>query len=369
MADAGEVFLFAKYPILPQAREWTRQSHYSLGELLADPAFERARRRAVTRVQGSLQTDGIRDEPFTTGVGAESELFSYPLARALVATVEDSYLRQRYAVAESKLLSRRLQDESPEVLLSVAQATGLPAEPASDGSFEVPFVDFLRNAPGRDTSWKLVNQRLSRGRVLLRGEQLVRLTEEALKNRLLDELEELERPGRVLSEAFRRDLDEIRTMVAAHRARFATDLSGPVRPEAFPPCMKAIFGGMAAHVNVPHMGRFAIVAFLHTLGMTSEDILRYFSQVPDFDASKSRYQIEHITGQIGATQYTPPSCSTMQTYGICPLDERDEICLYQIHHPLAYYRKRVRFLPPPAPAKPAAPEVKNGGTPRPEPGQ
>ncbi len=93
--------------------------------------------------------------------------------------------------------------------------------------------------------------------------------------------------------------------------------------------------------NVPHSGRFALVAFLHTLGMDSDEILQTFSTAPDFDESKSRYQVDHITGEISGTEYTPPECSTMKSYGIC--FNPDGLCR-KIKHPLSYYRAKGRAL-------------------------
>jgi len=93
------------------------------------------------------------------------------------------------------------------------------------------------------------------------------------------------------------------------------------------------------HENVPHMGRFAIVSFLHHIGMNNEEIYRVFGDVPDFAADVTKYQIEHITGTTSATEYTPPECSTMKSYGICPGPDR--ICL-RIRHPLSYYRIKGR---------------------------
>jgi DNA primase large subunit len=356
VADLEEPRFLARYPFLPRARERVQSQGLALGDLLSDAAFERARRRGVQRVLASFDRDGI---PESELADPDLELYSYPLARALVVAVNDDYLSGRYAVAESKLLSRRLGHEDDEVVWAVATDVGLDLEPDPEGFARLHFLDYLRNAPGRDNAWKLVNQPLAAGFVTLSKDKVVRLAEEALKERLREEIEGLERPGKTFAQAFQRDLNQILTVLSAHRARFQGETGGPVRPEAFPPCMNAIWNGIRTHVNVPHMGRFAIVSFLHALGMTSEDILRYFSTLPDFDANKSRYQIEHITGQIGATEYTPPSCSKMQTFGICPLDQRDEICLYEIHHPLSYYRKKVRRLPPPKPT-PAPAEVTGG---------
>ena len=359
MAEVDDGRFLARYPFLAAARERVHGLGLSLGDLLQDAAFERTRRRAVERVLGSLAREGIPEHALTD---PDHELFSYPLARALVVAAGDEYLASRYAVAESKLLSSRLADEDEGTLWHIAPEVGLALEADPQAYARIHFLDYLRHAPARDPAWKLVNQPLRAGYVSLTHERAVRLAESAFKDRLLEELDGLERPGRSFVQAFQKDLNQIQTEIGAHRARFAPETGGPVRPEAFPPCMNAIWNGIKGHVNVPHMGRFAIVSFLHTLGMSGEQVLAYFATLPDFDVNKSRYQIEHITGKIGATQYTPPSCATMQTYGICPLEQRDELC-FRIHHPLSYYRKKVRWLPPPKPPEaPKKEEVKDAGT-------
>lgn len=346
--------LLARYPFLSSAREHVRTKGYSVGDLVRDAAYDRARRRAFARVHAALERDAGSAEPPATEVAAEIELLSYPLSRLILAHFGDTYLNNRFAVAESKAASRLLHSEkNADVIWAVGDDLGVGFEPATDeASFaRIHFLDFLRYAPARDPEWKLVNQPLARGFVSLSRDRAIRLIETSLRDRLVDELDELERPGRDVVKPIERELTELQTVLLAHRARFQSEAVGEVRPEAFPPCMKAIWAGIQGHVNIPHMGRFAIVSFLHKLGMDSEAILRFFSAVPDFDVNKSRYQIEHITGKIGGTtEYTPPNCSTMQTYGICPLEQRDEICLKLIHHPLSYYRRKLRMIPPSKPA-------------------
>lgn len=355
--------LLARYPFFPAARDYIRESGYTAGELLTDPTFERSRQRALARVRASMSADGIADEPSVNDVEAEIELLSYPVARMILAHFGDQYLSNRYAVAESKLTTKRLSAEKdPDVVWTVAVGLGFPLEPPLEGGSyaRLHFLDYLQYSPARDPQWKLVNQPLRGGFVSLARDRVIRLVEEGLRDRLTEELVALERPGREVQRAFPKELNEISTILAAHRARFQQESTGEVRPDAFPPCIKAIWSGIQNHQNIPHMGRFAIVTFLHKQGMDSEAILKFFSAVPDFDVSKSRYQIEHITGKIGgSTEYTPPTCSTMQTYGICPLDMRDDIC-FSIKHPLSYYRKKLRLVPakPPTPTPgPAVPAV------------
>jgi DNA primase large subunit len=71
--------------------------------------------------------------------------------------------------------------------------------------------------------------------------------------------------------------------------------------------------------------------------MSADEIMNVFSASPDFDESKSRYQIDHITGEISGTVYSPPECSTMKSYGIC--FNEDGLCRKEwMTHPLKYYK-------------------------------
>ncbi len=128
--------------------------------------------------------------------------------------------------------------------------------------------------------------------------------------------------------------------------------------------MKHILAQLHGGENVAHSGRFAITSFLHTIGMTSEDIMRLFAQAPDFREDLTRYQVEHITGVTSGTTYSPPSCQAMQTFGICY--NADDTCRSRkrdgtprVTHPLSYYRFKVwlrdRDKPPAPPAPPAPP--------------
>jgi len=184
-----------------------------------------------------------------------------------------------------------------------------------------------------------VNQRMVRGKVLVTKIRLVRLIQQMLTDKISSELP-LEVNETILS-TFASDIDEIKRVLEEKREQYKAKGMGRLSIVRFPPCMRKLLNMIQSGENVPHTGRFALVAFLHTLGMDSEEILETFSSAPDFDPSKSKYQIDHITGEISGTEYTPPECSTMKSYGIC--FEPDELCK-RIKHPLSYYRKKGRHF-------------------------
>lgn len=117
---------------------------------------------------------------------------------------------------------------------------------------------------------------------------------------------------------------------------------GSVEESAFPPCMKTIINALIQSASLPHMGRFAITAFLHNIGMDNTKIIELYGHVPHFDLSKTMYQVEHISGRGGlGTEYISPLCSTMKTYALCV--HPDALC-NKITHPLTYYKQKKKMV-------------------------
>jgi DNA primase large subunit len=333
--------LAAKYPFLKESAKLLRDKDITLDKLISSVAYERARYQGKERVMEALENRMIDDHPMASEIDATLELLSYPVARMIVSAVADPAFVKRYAIAEAKKANERLKLEDASFLMRVAQELGLSVA-QEDGSFAVDFTDFLRfSAVMRDRSWKLVNQRVVNGQVLVAKHRLVRLIEQMITDKISSELP-LEVNDEILS-TFAPEIDVIRAELAREQEERKVKDMGRLSIVRFPPCMKKLLKMMQSGENVPHSGRFALVAFLHTLGMDSQDILQIFSSAPDFDEGKASYQIKHIIGETSGTEYTPPECSTMKSYGIC--FDPDDLCA-RIHHPLNYYRvKGRRFRP------------------------
>ena len=133
----------------------------------------------------------------------------------------------------------------------------------------------------------------------------------------------------------------IERLTAVHQQQMLRNL-GPIDESRYPPCMAALIMALAGGANLTHMGRFALTAFLHTIGLSITQIVEVYQRSPDFDIEKTLYQVEHISGRSG-TEYTPPSCATMETNGLCV--RRDALC-ERIGGPLGYYRKKKGSPPP-----------------------
>ena len=336
-----ELASLAKYPFLREASAFIRAERVTLEELLTEPAFARARTMGKARVIESLEKGPPSERVAVVPADQLAMLLAYPVSRILVSALEDTYLIRRFALREAIAAEERLGSEPEDFILHVGAEIGMDLR-REDGRFRLHFTDFLRfTNTMRDAPWKLINQQVNRGYVYLRREKALRVMRNAIQRHIEEGLP-LPVNDDILN-AFRPDIREIRGILAAKKATFKAADIGKVSITRFPPCMYNLLAQIQNHENVPHMGRFAIVAFLHHIGLSNEEIFRVFGDVPDFAADVTKYQIDHITGATSPTEYTPPECATMKSYGICPGPDR--ICL-RIRHPLSYYRIKGREARP-----------------------
>lgn len=324
------------YPFTQEAAERVRSLGYSLENLLGKTSFKSVRSRAAERVQGAI-TGSIPDKQANSEAEHLAELLSYPLARLMVSCLDDSILLRRYALAEAKLAFKRMQNEKLELILL---ANDLGLHPQGSGPWKLYFAEYIRAAHRMHSpKWKLVNRDLQEGYLTVTEEELKRLLEEAVREKVQKGL------PLPVDETVCAKLEDYLTPLRGEleivRARLKVDL-GKVEESAFPPCIRRMLAEVGRGANLAHSARFALVSFLLQINMTAEEVIRLFNTSPDFDEERTRYQVEHIAGASG-TQYKPPSCATMTTYGNCPGE--DELCR-RIRHPLSYYERKAKASPP-----------------------
>jgi DNA primase large subunit len=329
------LYRLAKYPFLQDTRNWVKKEGITLEEILWEEVYERARLIGRIRLENALTQKEVGERSLANETDCMMEIFSYPIARMIAAGVGDSYLKRRYSLAEAKTAHKHLKAEPLEFLATVMDEFGI--EIAIGADIKIFFTEYLKYSPARSRKWKLVNRPLKAGMISLQKIEVVRLIQEALGKRIFEEIE-MAAPSAKIRDALADDIIKIRNMVAVHREKFE-EIRGTedVSIVRFPPCMKKLLGAMQSGVNIPHMARFSVVAFLNALGLDTDKILTLFASSPDFDKGKSRYQVEHITGKRSGTEYTAPKCSSLKTWGLCPGE--DDICR-EISHPLSYYRRK-----------------------------
>ncbi|MDD1770998.1 MAG: DNA primase large subunit PriL [Methanomassiliicoccales archaeon] len=329
----------ARYPFVKEVSTYVKEKGVSLDDLISHPAFAVARARGKKRVTDAIASAKVEEVGLNTEDELLQEMLSYAMARILVSCVADGFLIRRYALAESKTMYERLQRESAELMMDIASELAVDAQ-LKEGVPNLHFAEFLRLTSGiRSKEWKLVNTEVKSGRVSLPKVKFARVLEQALFERIEDEL-----PlpiSQDLLDNLKGDVKELAASAEQMKDRYQAEGFGEVDVECFPPCMKRMLAMVQSGANLSHPGRFALTSFLFNIGVPREEILATFGTSPDFDQSKTKYQVDHITGEISGTTYTPPNCHTMRTLSVCFLP--DNLCQAEwVKHPLIYYRAKCR---------------------------
>jgi len=327
----------AMFPFLKDAGRYASEHGPDLETVLTSDIYESARQRGLDRVLGAIRNHTIDSVPLV-GSNAEwlclNEILSYPYARILVSVINDRLLTKRYALAEAEHMNTLLTDVKSAIPLIVSEME-INAKKGEEGIMNMHFADYLRfSYVMKASEWKLINMDVRNGYVRLTDEKFIRLLQNAYRVRLESELPLNVPDGvRALVEP---ETEIVHGELEKMKNRLSPTGGQEIKNEFLPPCIRAIISMAQNGQNLPHSARFALVSYFHALGMTYDQIIAVFAASPDFDESKSEYQIKHITGELtGGDGYTPPECGTMKTNGICY--EPDELC-ERIKHPLNYYR-------------------------------
>ncbi|MCX8182268.1 MAG: DNA primase large subunit PriL [Candidatus Methanomethyliaceae archaeon] len=334
----------AKYPFLRKASSFVESYGLTFQDLVNDEYYYVVQ-RAVERVKC-----GIRGRWAELNVvDPETEILSYPLALAFVYGLRQGWVVRRFANSEQKRCFELLKNEDKDKVAEVGkdgfdwdlEGTELMVSGALF-DFSLPVENYLEVAPSfHSPDWKLVNRHVTGGRVYLKQVEAARLLSEALKLKILRKAEEeyikkFQMPERLLSK-----LEGLEKLVKEIKI-YDEDAAVEIIEEAKPPCIVALLKDLADGKSLSHMARFTVTTFLINTGESVENVLKYFSNVADFDEGKARYQVEHIAGLIGSkTKYVPPKCDVLRSFGLCI--GGDAYCK-KVRHPLQYYKMRAREI-------------------------
>lgn len=265
------------------------------------------------------------------------EILSYVLCRILIAAAGDTHLIRWYSLAEA-VRARRLLEEAPlSWVMEMAADIGFTIQPHDAEHVQIGFVEFIRYSSSlKSFDWKLANQPLHKGMILLKKRKLIRLIQEALKQKFEEEVFQMKVPD-TMKQLFPSQMGEITGITSKMKESYDNQLAKVVIPRRFPPCIHNLISLTRSGENVSHSGRFAMTAFLLHIGMTVDEIVDLFRVSPDFREDLARYQVEHISGEVSGTDYDSMACKTMVTYGLCV--GKDRLCA-KISHPLSYYEAR-----------------------------
>ena len=352
--DLSDKVTLARYPFLPQAREWIAQMavqhQIDIDELLDGAMMERARVRARSRLVDSVDSDDGVEVASVGDIHTEEgrllEAFSFYYARLVVGASEDERLISRWAQAEAERAQHILVRDN--AITTIANTYISKIECGTDGIWKMGLSDFIELCTGITGSrWRLPNCDIKDGWVTLHDEgdkyssraKVARLLRERMKEDIkLDALEKMTKMDESLLIRLAEPVGMIRGLVASRTAETIALIGAG--EEDWPPCMRKAVAELAQGVNVNHFGRVFLASMSRCIGLPVETTVDFFRPAPDFSEGTTTYQVNHLYER----EYTPSGCSKLKVNHNCGVQRGDDRLCDQpwMDHPLKYIRAKQR---------------------------
>jgi len=258
----------------------------------------------------------------------EKYLVSYPLSRMIISFF-DYQIRTKFVMSETKKAMVNITADNPnfiEEAKRVASELGI----VYDG-LSVSVETYLNNIP-KTPEGRLSIQNIKNGFVLLNENSFLSLVGEAIKNNIETGLpiSQDSIPKDILPE-IQNIVKEIESEINLRKeqkeksAIYFAKTTGEIAP-----CMASILERARNGENLPHFARVAIASYLLKRGKSIDEVIEVFSTTPNYNEKIARYQVEFIAKR----GYNPPSCQSMESYGICIRECR--LANPKLKNPLGY---------------------------------
>lgn len=303
-----------KYPFLPFLKDYLNSLSFNIEAILKEDnhilkeAVERIK-KIIARVKPEYKDDPSLEIPiYITSLYLASQLGT-----------ETIY---RLADIESKRLSVYLYNEGIEYVAEISKyliKSEVEIETIKEKYTEIykikmKLIDYLDFAPFLGGySWSLAFKEIEKGYVYLDKSDFIRILEESYRQWIIIKANELKEFYYIELENVLKELAKELTTKKRQR-----ELEKVAYKGVDPPCMRILMNDLKSGKKLTHMGRFALVTYLHSIGWDVEETINIFRSLPDFREDITRYQVEHIFGLRGGRKvYAVPSCLTMKAASLC----------------------------------------------------
>ena len=280
----------AKYPFSNQAKKLISQTQIS--DKVVQIAIERIKKAAEGQISPRVL---LSEEDRIEWIA------SYAASRMILSYIKNSYLTNRFAVIESKIIRGYLDKADPKEMENICAFFGIEIQ-NKEGKTYLEIPTFLKYSP-RSIEYKLINRRLIEGKIEIKQTELRRLIEEGSRKKI-EQIPLIKEPSELVIDAAKKILSELPK---------DTSTQITIKVEDHPPCVQKLLDNASKHINLNHQSRFYLATYLLGIGMKEEEIAKIYANLPDYSEKITVYQI----GQIRKRGYTTPACATVNTYGLC----------------------------------------------------
>ena len=321
MKDQEKTYDYAKlarYPFLKEAREYVSSININLADIqnhsLYSSAVDQAKQRIKDALSGKLGP--IPEDKLSQ----ELSILSYAIARILVNCIGSRQTTYRYASAEAESAYSFLQKEADKKAVLEEIIGELSFKPANGRMHYTEYLRISANLARQDPRWKLVNKTMNAGYVSVDESETMLLLREAIRLKVMEPID-----TKAIPETLKKAANEVAGLYIRKPEEVKID---QVNENALPPCIKSMLASLETD-NISHNERFILATFFIGAGLNIDGLLKVFSRFPKYNEEKTKYQLEFLTGNKGATKYSCPSCAKIKSYGLCKAE-----C--EINHPLSF---------------------------------
>ena len=317
----------ARYPFLKDAREYVSSIRINLAEIQNHPLYSDAIEGSKQRIKYRMSARPfvIPDEKLPQ----ELSILSYAIARILINFIGNRQLLYKYASAEAESAYSFLLNEQNRKAVQEEVSKDLSFDPKGGKMHYTEYLRVSANLSKQEPKWKLVNKALAAGYVSVDESEILILLREVIRLKVLEPID-----TKTIPDTLKKAANEIAGLYIRKPEDIKID---QVNENAVPPCLKSMMASLE-NGTISHNERFIIATFYIGAGLNIDGLLKVFSRFPNYNEEKTRYQLEFLTGEKGATKYNCPSCAKIKSYGLCKAE-----C--EVKHPLSYYlrNRRMRF--------------------------
>jgi len=246
-------------------------------------------------------------------------------------------LIRRFSLAEARRAEKFLEKDlmnhqdatKTKLSLQILQELFSVTVEKIDEEFTISVSDYLKHSINfHEREWKLINRKVTNGKVHLTPHETVRLVRKELDRHIYTKINSSSTPEMIIG--FETYVDKLKQLAKKFEVK-------TVESKEFPPCIKHAIDVLEKGENLPHSGRFLLATFLLNKGQTVEQIAPLFKNAPDYNPKVTIYQLNQLSGISGTTEYKSPSCEKVKGQNLCfPVPACDTII-----NPLQFGRKRV----------------------------
>jgi len=333
---AKQELLFAqKFPFSNKAKNIIKKEKFML-EDVSEQIMERAKVMLLNAFKKKMY---FLNEISSSTDLMLNEIYAFPVAKILLSEIHSIDLNRKFAFTFSSNTFKFLEKEkNNEKLFELFDDFGIKYSLPDKNSFllSVDLMSFLSLPYFKDL--KLVNQNISKGKVLLTKNDAIRFVSALVYNKIFLSLpvETKNIPKKFKENA--RDLKSDFFSLKKTLPEFK--FSGNLRTEFFPPCMSFLHEKLSSGSKLPHMANFDLACFLINARISEEDFLKLYSRASNFKENMVLYHFKNIKGQKEKPRYSSPSCNKVADHGLCL---RNDSC-NEIKSPLEYYIRNLKNL-------------------------